>query len=65
MVVPEATTEHTVGVTASDRSRSITVSVPEIASAALVSASVSAALSPAPTVMTGASLVPVMVIVTV
>ena len=66
MVVPEATTEnhrrgHRV---ATDRHR------PPSAcrwrsSAALVSASVSAALSPAPTLITGASLVPVMVIVTV
>ena len=65
MVVPVATTDTTVGVTLSDRSTSTTVSVPEVASAALVSASVSAALSPPPTVITGPSLVPVIVIITV
>ena len=68
MVVPEATTGSTVRVTTSERSgrsTSTTVSVPDSVRPALVSAIVSAALSPAPTLMSGASFEPVMVIVTV
>ena len=65
MVVPDATTPTTEAVTLSERSGSLTVRVSETDRAALVSARVSAALSPAPTVITGASLVPVMVMVTV
>ena len=53
------------GVTESLRSRSTTVRVPLVLSATLLSASVSAALSPLSTLITGASLVPVMVMVTV
>ena len=59
---PVTTTESTAAVTLSVRSRSVTVKAPESLSPALVS--VNDAVS-GPPVMTGASAVPVMVIVTV
>ena len=65
VVVPLATTEETDGDTMSPRSRSTTVRVPLVLNAALVSAKVLAALSAIVvvlTVMSGASLVPMIVI---
>ncbi|MFN9418540.1 MAG: glycoside hydrolase family 30 beta sandwich domain-containing protein [Pirellula sp.] len=60
--VPVTTTESTAAVTLSVRSRSVTVKVPVSLSPALVSVNDEVS---GPPVMTGASAVPVMVIVTV
>ncbi len=65
VVVPLATTLSTLVDTVFDVSTSDTLSVPLVARPALVSASDAAALSPPASVITGASFVPVIVIVTV
>jgi hypothetical protein len=65
VVVPLATTLNTLGATVFDVSTSPTLSVPLVVRPAFVSGKVAAALSPEPTVITGASFVPVMVTVTV
>ena len=65
VVPPSVTPVTTAAVTVSETSASVTVSVPLVISAALVSGSVAAALSVDTIWMSGASLVPVMVTVTV
>ena len=65
MVVSEATTDTTEGFTVSERSTSVTVSVPLVLRAALLSASVFVVLSTPTTLITGASSLPVMTMVTV
>ena len=64
-VAPALTTDTTEVETVLVVSRSVTDSVPEVLSPALVSVNALASLLPAPSVISGASLVPVMVMVTV
>ena len=61
---PESSTDSTVAVTVLDASRSVKVSVPEPARAALVSVRLAVRASPEATVIVGASLAPVMVTTT-
>ena len=65
LVVPVATTLNTLGATVFEVSTSLTLSVPLVLKAVSVSLSVLAALSLPTTLMTGASLEPVMLTVTV
>ena len=64
-VVPPRATENTLGATLSLRSASLTVSVPPLLRVAPVSARESVELSPPPTVISGASFVPLIVMTTV
>ena len=65
LVAPLATTDTTLAVTLSVRSTSTTDRVPLVATVALVSLMSAASLSDTPTVMTGVSLAPVIVTVSV
>ena len=64
-VVPDTTTPLTAELIVSDVSASVTVRVPDVVRPALVSAIVALAVSVPTTAITGASLVPVRVMVTV
>ena len=65
MVVPEVTTDTTLAVAVSVRSRSPTVNVPLLVRAALVSETAAASVLLPATLIVGPSLLPVTVIVTV
>jgi hypothetical protein len=65
VVLPDGTTDTTLAVAVSVRSRSPTVNVPLLVTAAFVSVTVPVSLLPLATVIVGPSLLPVTVIVTV